>query len=397
MLTTISDEARKLGESLREWAVGEGRPLVRAADTMHEFPPGMEKILANCPIQISPISGSYYEPDRAAELRAKYHEGPHVLATIILEAVAYGDMLLFAFLPGNGIGSKVVRLMGTPAQVYRWADGVDRGEFTYTAFGLTEPHSGSDASAMRTRAVRDGDSWVINGSKIFCTGGAISDYIVVFARTSDGEGYRGIRAFVVEKDTPGLIVLRRNEDKLGIRAMQTAALSLEDVRVPLDQCLGADGEAASGYRAALESLSDSRPTAAAISIGVGQAALDYARDFLSARKAEFAAARWDRINLEFRRCDALLETARQHCYRAQWLLDEGLDARVAASMAKAYGPPIAERVCVRALQLMGPEGYSEAHLLEKWARDIKICDIWEGTGNIQRMIIGRVVYGSRHD
>ncbi|WP_020498678.1 acyl-CoA dehydrogenase family protein [Sciscionella marina] len=387
---SLSPETTKLLAELREWSLSELRPFAREADRTHSVPEGAVRALATCPVQTSPFGGRVEYPRRTdPSFVASESDGSYVLSYAVAEEMVYGDVLALVITKGNGIGGKVVNLMGNDEQIERWAGGMDRGEFHYSGFALTEPHCGSDAAALRTTAVRDGDHYVINGHKQFCTGGSISDFVVVFATVDPEQGSRGIRGFVVPKDTPGFNVVRANESKLGSRVFSTSELGLENLVVPAENMLGWPNPDAAGFVKAMETLNSTRGSVASMATGLAQAAVDEAASYLAKNRTAFSVARAARFNDELDRMNTALTTNRHLARRVAWRVDQGLPHASHASMAKAYAPQVAERVVARVLQLMGPDGYSEDCLVEKWHRDLKIQDIWEGTGNIQRIVISR--------
>jgi acyl-CoA dehydrogenase len=389
---SLSPETTKLLGELREWSMSELRPYAREADRTHSVPEGAVRALETCPVQTSPFGGRVEYPRRGEpSFVASETDGTYVLSYAVAEELVYGDVLALVITKGNGIGGKVVSLMGNDEQKDRWAGGLDRGEFHYSGFALTEPHCGSDAAALRTTAVRDGDTFILNGHKQFCTGGAISDFVVVFATVDATQGSRGIRGFVVPKGTPGFNVIRANETKLGSRVFSTSELGLENVVVPVENVLGWPDPDAAGFVKAMETLNSTRGSVAAMATGLAQAAVDQAASYLEKNRTSFSIARAARFAEELERLNAALMTNRYLARRVAWRIDEGLPHASQASMAKAYAAPLAERVVARVLQLMGPDGYSEEYLVEKWHRDLKIQDIWEGTGNIQRIVISRAL------
>jgi alkylation response protein AidB-like acyl-CoA dehydrogenase len=382
---TFSPDSNELLTRCREWAVTEGRPFAREADRAHDNPEATEKLLAACPVDVSPLVGK--------DLGRKdviLHDGigSNVMAVSIMEQIVYGDAYMMAILPGTGIGGRVVKLLGTPEQVERWFDPLAAGVVKYTGFALTEPGCGSDTASVSTTAVKSSDGYILNGTKIFCSGGAVADYVVVFATIDKSLGGKGIRAFVVDKETPGFAVAKANERKLGFRNMQTSELTFTDCHVSAEALLG-DPADPSALRMALQTLGTSRPQATSVSVGVGQAQLDETRARLLQQRSSFAPHRWRAIGDELDRMDAALQSARLMVRRVAWRMDQGLDYNTDSSMAKAYVCPVGERVVQRCLQLMGPDGYSEDELFEKRHRDLKIIDIWEGTGNIQRLVASR--------
>jgi acyl-CoA dehydrogenase len=297
-----------------------------------------------------------------------------------------------------GIGYQVVRSIGTPEQIERWhAPIVAKG--ARTGFGLSEPGGGSDTARLRTAAVRDGDTWVINGTKMYCSLGAVAEYIVVFANIDKSLGSAGIRAFVVEKGTPGMTVLKANEDKLGLRCWVTSLMAFDDCVIPVGNVLGGvneDGSAppAKGLRAGLASLNDNRPNVSAMGIGLARASLEVASDLLFERRTGFTPQRWALVQAELAQMQAANDRARWLNRRALWMVKQQRPNRLEASMAKAYGPPSAERIIRHCMQLLGPDGSSTELLLEKWYRDAKILDIFEGTGQIMRLLISRDLMGT---
>ncbi|WP_067903050.1 acyl-CoA dehydrogenase family protein [Nocardia vaccinii] len=385
----LSAPTKALLNELREWSISEIRPLARETDRLHAIPEAAQKALANAPLQTSPFGGRIEYPERFGPMLTTGKDGSYALAYACAEEMVYGDVLSLVLAKGNGIGGKVVRLMGNPEQVAYWADGLDAGEFSYSGFALTEPHCGSDASALKTRAVREGDEWVINGHKQFCTGGAISDFIVVFVTVDPTRRSQGIRGFIVPKGTPGLSIVRANENKMGSRVFITSELSLDDVRIPVENMLGWPTPDVSGFASAMKTLDTTRASVAAMCAGIAQASIDQGRQYLAENRSAFSIQRARRFDDELDRMDSAIQTCRYLARRAAWRVDHALPHGREASLAKAYAPPLAEKVIGRILQWMGPDGYSEEYLVEKWYRDIKIQDIWEGTGNIQRMVITR--------
>lgn len=386
----LNPGAKTLLGDVRDWVLAEGRAMARQCDDEHRVPADVaERALKTCPLDVSPLLGVDVDFGVDREYALGERDGSNTLGVRISELAAYGDMSLILLLKGAGIGGRVVELLGTPSQVDRWAGGLTRGEFPHgTGFALTEPSCGSDATALTTSAVRDGDGWVLNGSKIFCSNGCDADYTVVFATVDRSLGHRGIRAFVVPRGTPGLSIPRPNEEKMGCRSMVTSQLVLEDVVVPHDAVLGDPGRE-DGFRTAMQTLNSTRPHATSFSIGIGQAAHDLARDHLTERRSEYTARRWERIENELRRMNAALERGRLMVARAAWLMDRRIPNQREASQAKAYASPLGEHIVNRCLLLMGADGYSNRHLIEKWYRDIKIMDIWEGAGNVQKLVVSR--------
>jgi alkylation response protein AidB-like acyl-CoA dehydrogenase len=389
MTRLISPQLQQLGDDVRAWSVAELRPYARQADQDHLAPPQVTKAFDIAPFRGSPAAGMI----EADSIRG-IPEGRYMTATVVNEAGTYGDILFVTSAPGGGIGGKVVELIGTPEQIERWTGGLNRGEYSFSGFALTEPGCGSDAASLRATALRDGDRWIINGTKMFCSGGAVSDYVIVFASIDRTLGHRGIRAFVVEKDTKGFTVAKPNEDKLGCRAMLTSELVFEDVAVPLDHCLGEPERQPNSFATAMSALNTTRHQVASMACGLAQAVVDEASVLLREMSSGFTPARWSRVESDLAAMNAAIDHARLLARRAAWLIDNGEPFHHEAAMAKAYAPPIAEKVCLRAVQLLGPDGWSEELPFEKWYRDVKIIDIWEGTGQMQRRAVSRSLFAT---
>jgi alkylation response protein AidB-like acyl-CoA dehydrogenase len=258
------------------------------------------------------------------------------------------------------------------------------------SFALTEPGAGSDPASQRTRAVRDGDSYVINGTKMFVTTGKNSDITVVTAYTNKSMRHRGISAFVVEKGTPGFSV-GREEDKMGLRASDTAELVFEDCRVPASNILGQEGD---GFIIAMSSLDGGRIGIASQSVGVGQACLDaavsYAKERVQFGKpiAQFQGLRWMIADMATQ-----LEASRLLTFNAAAMRDRGEDFSLAASMAKVYASEMANKLAYSALQMHGGYGYTKEFPVERYYRDVRVFTIYEGTSEIQRRVIADGVIG----
>jgi alkylation response protein AidB-like acyl-CoA dehydrogenase len=263
---------------------------------------------------------------------------------------------------------------------------------TLTAVAMSEPHCGSDVAAMKTKAVRDGSSYVINGQKCFITFGSVADWVMLFARTSEGRGVDGISAFMVDTKTPGFKV-GRNERKMGLGGVPNVQLFFEDMRVPVENRLGEEGQ---GFKACMHILNLNRPTVAAASIGLGQGALDCAIAYAKERKA-FGKAIATNQGLQWMIADMAiqLEAARAllfECTR-QVDLDDFSQLSMMASMAKCFGSDAAMKVTTDAVQIFGGVGYLKDYPVERMMRDAKINQIWEGTNQIQRIVISRHLLG----
>ena len=393
-MPTMSPPLAEYVGAIRQWSYEHVRPRAREADQLHGPPADWKDVLDQCPVPIKRHDRRDLPP------LPRFEEGSWVRELASTEAVCFGDIWVEDVI-GSGIGHLTVKLMGTPAQAERWYRPiVEQGG--QAAFALTEPHFGSDTTMVATTATRDGDTWVLNGSKMYCSMGGKGTFTVVFATVDKALGAAGIAAFVVPRGTPGLIIAKANEDKLGIRSWQTAELLFQNCAVPLDHRLGWDtsgpvetsGTTRSGQGGALGALSENRPNIAAMGLGIASAALDQATTLLKEQQASFSVRRWAAISEDIERMNAALDRTRRVAWGAQLLLDRGLPNRTEASAAKAYGPPTFERVIRRSMMLLGPDGTSEELLLEKWFRDVNILDIFEGSAQVQRIVIARSLLGS---
>ncbi|MGN6114919.1 MAG: acyl-CoA dehydrogenase family protein [Nitrobacter sp.] len=263
---------------------------------------------------------------------------------------------------------------------------------TLTAVAMSEPHCGSDVAAMKTKAVRDGSSYVINGQKCFITFGSVADWVMLFARTSEGRGVDGISAFMVDTKTPGFKV-GRNERKMGLGGVPNVQLFFEDMRIPVENRLGEEGQ---GFKACMHILNLNRPTVAAASIGLGQGALDCAINYAKERKA-FGKAIATNQGLQWMIADMAiqLEAARALLFECTRQVDLGDFSQLSmmASMAKCFGSDAAMKVTTDAVQIFGGVGYLKDYPVERMMRDAKINQIWEGTNQIQRIVISRHLLG----
>ncbi len=307
---------------------------------------------------------------------------------LALEEIAAGDGSVSTLVSvHNSPTCIVIENFGTEAQKDRWLRPLASGEHV-GSFGLTEPQAGSDASALRTRAVKKGDKYVINGAKQFISNGALPGSIVLFAVTDPAAGKRGLSCFVVAKDAPGYSVTRI-EEKLGQKASDTCALAFEDMEVAEDQRIGAEGE---GYKIALSTLESGRIGIAAQSVGIARAALDYAVAYAKDRTA-FGQKIIDHQAVGFRLVEARtrLEAARQLVLHAARLKAAGTPSLEAACMAKLFASEAAEAVTTAAIQTLGGYGFLADYPVERCYRDQRVCQIYEGTSDVQKIILQRML------
>jgi acyl-CoA dehydrogenase len=295
--------------------------------------------------------------------------------------------------PTVALGNAALVAAGTPEQKERWGN-------TMLAMAITEPGCGSDPKAIKTTALREGDDWVLNGEKIFVTMGIRAQGVIVWATVDPQRGRAGIKSFVVMKGTPGFEITRK-EKKLGIRGSDTAAMTFTECRIPRDHLLGGDEgvpkEGSGGFRGVMKTFNTTRPGVGAIGIGNARASLDFGYEVLAQEgiRVDWERGRNARSAREARlvQMEADTEAATLTVLRAAWLADMDQENNVEASVAKSKAGEVARTVPQGCIEVLGAMGTSREYLLEKWLRDGRITDIYEGTGQIQRLIIARAILG----
>lgn len=313
-------------------------------------------------------------------------ETGHVAYAMALEEIAAGDGACSTIMSvHNSVGCMPILKYGSEAQKQQFLRPLAEGKMI-GAFALTEPHAGSDASDLRTKARRDGDDYVLNGSKQFITSGQHAGIVIVFAVTDAALGKKGISAFIVPTDTPGFSVARV-EEKLGQHASDTCQLQFNDMRIPASLRLGEEGE---GYKIALSNLEGGRIGIASQAVGMARAAFDAARQYSHERET-FGKPIIEHQAVAFRLADMATQiaVARQMVMHAATLREAGLPCLAEASMAKLFASEMAEKVCSAALQTLGGYGYLKDFPLERIYRDVRVCQIYEGTSDVQRLVIAR--------
>jgi alkylation response protein AidB-like acyl-CoA dehydrogenase len=371
----LTDEQALLRRSIREFAESEIRPHVREWDEAQQYPPELIPKLAALGLMGIQFPEQY---GGAAMSCVDY--------CICIEELARVDpSICLSVAAHNGLGSAHIAAFGTEEQKGRYLVPLARGE-KLAAWGLTEASAGSDAAAMRTTAVRDGESWVINGTKQFITHGQSGDLIVVMAVTSRGKGSRGVSAFIVERGTPGFRAGKK-EDKLGMRASETSEVIFENCRVPASQLLGVEGQ---GFINALQVLDAGRIGIAALAVGLAQGAYEAARDYAFVRR-QFGQpiGAFQSIRAKLVENAGRIEAARLLTYRAASMKDQGQRTTLEAAMAKLYSSEIAVRAAEDGVQIYGGYGFVKDYPAEKFYRDVKLTTIGEGTSEIQRLVIAR--------
>lgn len=317
------------------------------------------------------------------------------------EVLSWGDTGLYLCSPVGLLGAAAVAATGTPEQKARFLTRFSGEKPVLDAMALTEPHAGSAMPAMvRTTAVRDGDSWVLNGEKIFVTAGhkALIDtpgFVVVWATIDPGAGRAGVRPFVVEAGTPGCTVTKL-EHKLGIRASDTASVVLQDCRIPFDNILGSpevEKKTTAGFKGAMATFDASRPMVAASALGVARATLEALKEYLAGKGVQvrygLPRSRLTSLERELIDMEIMLRSTWLLVLKSVWMMDEKKPNNLEASMGKVRAGDVVVRITQKAVEMLGPVGYSREHLIEKWFRDAKINDLYEGTGQINRLIVAR--------
>ena len=319
------------------------------------------------------------------------------LSVAASEEMAWGCAGIALALGGSGLACAPVARMGTEEQkeeFRRLAKGLDeKGHVKVAAMALSEPATGSDISGLKTTARPDGDHWIIRGSKQWITNGQSAAVYVVWAQTDERAGRAGVRGFIVGRDTPGLVPGKK-ETKLGIRASETAQVHFEDVRVHKDMMLGSAQETSAGLADTKKMLDSTRPVVGSQAVGIARAAYEFLLERIKASSLHGTPmANHQHIMFELAEMNMEITASRLLAHRAAWLADHHLENVAEASMAKAHGARTAQWVTTRAMTLLGEEALEPGHPVEKWYRDAKIYDIFEGTGQIQRRIIAKTMTG----
>lgn len=371
----VTDEQQQIADAVKDFAQERLKPFAEQWDKEHRFPREAIDEMAGLGLFGMLVPEQYGGSDTG-----------YVAYAMALEEIAAGDGACSTIMSvHNSVGCVPILKFGTEQQKQRYLVPLASGSMI-GAFALTEPQAGSDASSLKTRARLDGDHYVLNGSKQFITSGQNAGVVIVFAVTDPEAGKRGISAFIVPTDSPGYQVVRV-EEKLGQHASDTCQIVFDDVRVPVDNRLGDEGQ---GYKIALANLEGGRIGIASQAVGMARAAFEAARDYAKERQS-FGKVLVEHQAVAFRLADMAtrIAVARQMVLHAAALRDAGRPALVEASMAKLFASEMAEKVCSDALQTLGGYGYLKDFPLERIYRDVRVCQIYEGTSDIQRMVIAR--------
>ena len=309
---------------------------------------------------------------------------------LVGEELYWGCSGIGTSITANGLGAGPVIIFGSPEQKARWLPPLIEQPIL-CSFGLSEPGAGSDVAALRSTAVRDGDEYVLNGSKTFITNAGYAEWAVVFAKTDPTAGRRGMSAFVVEMATPG-VTIEKHLEKMGQRATDTSAFALNDVRVPVENRLGEEGD---GFKIAMATLDFTRPGTAIGAVGVAQAAYEHALEYAKERVTfDVPIAMHQAVSFMVADMATEIQASRLLCWQAAWMLDQGMgrDATLYSSFAKRFAADTAMKVATDAVQVLGGYGYIKEYPVEKLMRDAKLFQIYEGTSQIQRLVIAREIF-----
>jgi len=375
---SLTEEQKALQEMSREFSEKEMKPNAAKYDEGEEFPEDVMKKafevgFLTCTIPKEYGGGGLSELDTAIISEELAAGCAGMYTTMMVNALAYTPVILY----GNDEQKKKFLIPQTE-------------KMSFSAFCLTEREAGSDAGSLKTKAIKNGEEYIINGAKCFTSNGAIANWYVVFALTNPEKGARGISAFIVPRESPGVTV-GKIEDKMGHRASNTAEMFFEDVRVPAENLLAKEGL---GFIIAMKTLDHTRAPVGAAGVGVARAALEYAVEYAKTR-IQFGRpiALFQNTAFKIAQLAADIDAARFLVWRAAWLMDHNLPCGKESAMAKMYGSDVAMKVTTEALQILGGYGYMKDYPMEKLMRDAKLLQIYEGTNEIQRLVISREVIG----
>lgn len=369
----LTKEQAFLQKMVKEFAENEVKPLAAEIDRTERFPMETVEKMSRYNLMGIPVSTEY---GGAGGDNLSYAIAVEELSKVC----ASTGVILSAH---TSLCASPIDMFGTLDQKKKYLSALASGE-KIGAFGLTEPNAGTDASRQQTTAVLDGDYYILNGSKIFITNGGVADIFIVFAMTDKSKGTRGITAFIVEKDFEGFSI-GKVEDKLGIRASSTTELVFENCKVPKENMLGAEGK---GFGIAMKTLDGGRIGIAAQALGIAEGALDEATKYMKERKqfgkslSDFQGLQWMMADM-----DVKVNAARLLVYKAAWLKDNGLPYSTEAATAKLYAAETAMDVTTKVVQVFGGYGYTKEYPVERMMRDAKITEIYEGTSQVQKMVI----------
>lgn len=375
----LTEEQQMMQRMVRDFAEKEIRPIAQEMDASGQFPWEVIRKMGGLGLLGLPVPEEY----------GGCGADTITYAIAVEEISRVSGSVGITLSAHTSLGLDLIYRFGTEEQKHKYLPSLAAGK-GLAAFGLTEPEAGSDAAAVKTTAVLDGEQWVINGQKTFITSGSIADVVIVAAVTDKSAGSRGISNFIVEKDTPGFRP-GRDEEKMGLKGSVTSQLFFEDCRVPKENLLGQPGE---GIKQFLITLDGGRISIGAMAVGLAQGALEAAVKY-SKERVQFGQpiARFQAIQWMIADMATEIEAARWMVYRAAWLKDQGVRFTKEAAMAKLYASEAAERACFKAIQIHGGYGYVREYDVERIYRDNRLMTIGEGTSEIQRLVIARQVLG----
>jgi len=393
----LSEQHAASEKMMKEVAKNLFRPISRKYDVQEHDVPVELKMLdrrpppapAKPPAEAKTKTASPPPEKKERKKPDTVQNGSNMASVVSVMQMCWGDVGLMLSVPGAGLGNAAIAAVATPEQKERFGR-------VYAAMAITEPASGSDSGSISATARLDGEEWVLNGEKIFVTAGGRCDHVVVWASVDKSKGKAAIKSFVVPKGTPGMEVVKL-EHKLGIRASDTATILLTNCRIPKDNILGSaevhEGDKRAAFGQVMQTFDNTRPAVAAMAIGCARAALDLTEELLEKEgvKLDFDKPLWETsaLQAELARMEADWDAARLLVLRAAWMADNGEPNSLEASMCKAKAGRVGNYITLRCVELCGSVGYGTHELLEKWARDSKILDIFEGTQQIQQLIVAR--------
>lgn len=374
----LTEEQKALQEMAHSFAEKEMRPKAAFYDREEKFPEevmrkAFEAGFLTCNVPVEYGGGGLTDLEMV----------------IISEELAWGCAGMYTTMMANSLAFTPLILFGTEEQKKKFLTPFTQ-KMSFASYCLTEREAGSDTSAIKTMARKDGSDYVLNGSKCFITNGGVASLYVVFANAAPEKGARGITAFLVPRETPG-IAIGKIEDKMGHRASNTAEIFFEDVRVPSENIIGRVGQ---GFLIAMRTFDRTRAAVGAAGVGLARAALEYAVDYAKTR-VQFGKpiATFQAIAFKIAQMAMEIEAARMLVWKAAWLVDQGLPCGLNSAMAKCFGSDLAMWTALEALQILGGYGYMKDYPVEKLVRDAKLLQIYEGTNEIQRLVISREVIG----
>ncbi len=384
---TLSKTQQDVRDHAHQVALEEMRPITLECDWTEKIP---ESFFWN--MQKRFWGGS------AAQARSQ-HTGDepkqdNLLGVLMQEEMAWGDAALSTAIPGPGLAAPPILAQGTKEQQAHFLGPFLDGQLHWGALALTEPGIGSDVASLSTTAHLDGDEWVLNGHKHYITNGARADITIVFATIDRSLGREGIRPFVVPKGTPGLI-LGRIEEKMGLRASQTAEMILENCRIPKDHLLqGREQVQKAGFKAAMGTLDATRPSVGSMAVGIARAAYETTRAWIAEElPAGYPIHKRRDVENDIEEIGEEIEMARFLVWRAAWMADNRIPNSKEASMSKAFASELVMKATATGVRISAPGQDSQyRQLLQKWFRDAKVFDIFEGTAQVQRLVIARRLY-----